>query len=463
MMQPREGLTRVVPFVHEGLGNSSYLVEVGPGEAALIDPDRSIHRYLVTAEELGLDVAAIFETHLHADFVTGSVEARAATGATIFLPIEASPAFPHGGLRAGEVVKFGEVEVAAIASPGHTPEHLSYLFGGVGPAILFSGGSLLVGGAARTDLIDPSMTDSLTRAQHRTLHRAFRDLPDDTVLMPTHGGGSFCSSGQGGSRTSTLGDERRTNALLRIEDEEEFASWFPTTFPAVPTYFTRMRAVNRSGPRLRRDIAPPAALDPDAFGKAIADGAIVVDVRSYGSFAGGHIPGALSDPFRPAFGVWLGWLAPESANLAFVIDDLASLADVVDESLLVGQENFTGWLEGGMDAWELSGRPVARLELVDAEEARALQRDGALAIDVREPDEFARGHVPRALSVPVGEVEAWAGEIPRDRPLIAYCGHGERSSSALSILERLGYGRLHNLDGGLGAWEGVHDEGEAGR
>jgi hydroxyacylglutathione hydrolase len=451
---------KVVSFVHEGLGNSSYLVEVAPGQAVLIDPDRSVGRYFVTAEELGVDVVAIFETHLHADFVTGSVEARAGTGATILLPVEATPAFPHRGLRAGELIEVGGVEVSTIASPGHTPEHLSYLFRGEGPAVLFSGGSLIVGGAARTDLIDPSMTDALTRAQHRTLRQAFRDLPDDTVLMPTHGGGSFCSSGPGESRTSTLGDERCTNGLLRIEDEDEFASWFPTTFPAVPSYFRRMRTVNRSGPRLRRDIAPPPTLEPDALEKTIADGALVVDVRPFESFARGHVPGALSDPFRPAFAVWLGWLAHEGSRLAFVVDERVSLADVVDEALLVGQENFAGWLEGGMEAWELSGRPIARFELVDVEEARVLLQDGAVAIDVREPDEFARGHMLGALSVPVGEVEARAEEIPRDRPLVAYCGHGERSSSALSILEHLGYERLHNLDGGFGAWEGVHDEAE---
>jgi len=355
---------KVVPFVHEGLGNSSFLIEVGREQAVLVDPDRSVDRYLRSADELDLRVVATFETHLHADFVTGSIEARAATGAPILLPAEASPAFPHRGLHAGELVEVGDVEVEVIASPGHTPEHQSYVFRGEGPAVLFSGGSMIVGGAARTDLIDPSVTEALTRAQYRTLREAFRDLPDDTVLLPTHGGGSFCSSGDGRSRTSTLGEERRTNALLRIEDEDGFAAWFPTTFPAVPRYFTRMRAINRSGPRLRRDVDPPRGLDPDGFDEAIADGALVVDVRSFESFARGHVAGALSDPLRPAFGVWLGWLAPASSTLAFVIDDEASLADVVDEALLVGHENFAGWLRGGMEAWERSGRTIARSELV---------------------------------------------------------------------------------------------------
>ena len=206
---------------------------MGARQAVLVDPDRSVARYLRAADDLSLHVVGLFETHLHADFLTGSIEARAATGATIFIPADASPAFTHRGLKPGEFVRVGEVAVEAIASPGHTPEHLSYAFHGEGPPVLFSGGSLIVGGAARTDLIHPSMTEALTRAQHRTLREAFRNLADDTILLPTHGGGSFCSTGDGRTRTSTLGEERRTNALLRIEDESEFAAWFPTTFPAV--------------------------------------------------------------------------------------------------------------------------------------------------------------------------------------------------------------------------------------
>jgi hydroxyacylglutathione hydrolase len=437
------------------MGSGTPLISSRWGQAVLVDPDRSVARYLRAADDLGLHVVGLFETHLHADFVTGSLEAQAATGATIFIPADASPAFTHRGLQPGEVVRVGEVAIEAIASPGHTPEHLSYAFHTEGPPVLFSGGSLIVGGAARTDLIDPSMTETLTRAQHRTLREAFRTLTDDAILHPTHGGGSFCSSGDGRTRTSTLGEERRTNALLRIEDEEEFAAWFPTTFPAVPSYFSRMRAINQSGPPLRRDVVSPPALEPGAFDRAIADGALVLDARPFGSFARGHIHGALSVPFRPVFAVWLGWLAPLESKLAFVIDDQISLADVVDEALLVGHENLVGWLQGGMAAWELSERPIVRSDVVGAEETRALLADGALAIDVRESDEYARGHVPGALNVPLGEIESRAGEIPRDASVVAYCGHGERSSSALSILERVGFERLHNLDGGFGAWKGL--------
>ncbi|MCH8850425.1 MAG: MBL fold metallo-hydrolase, partial [Chloroflexi bacterium] len=259
----------VVPFVHEGLGNSSYLVELGERKAALVDPDRDVGRYLQAAASRGWNIDAIFETHLHADFVSGAREAAKATGARILAPQAGGYAFPIEGVSAGDRVRFDGVELEAIASPGHTPEHLSYVIHTEGrPPWLFSGGSLIVGGAARTDLIAPEQTASLTRAQFRSVTEAFASLPDETLLFPTHGGGSFCSTGAGGERTSTLGRERATNPLLDWDDEGEFVRWFPTTFPATPAYFFRMRPINQRGPRLRESIAMPPALAPDEFERA---------------------------------------------------------------------------------------------------------------------------------------------------------------------------------------------------
>lgn len=187
-----ENMLEVIPFVREGLGNSSYLLRVGESEAALIDPDRCIDRYLETAASRGWRIGSIFETHIHADFVTGAPEAAHATGADVYLPREAQAKFPHTPVKPGQRVRLGSVMVEPIESPGHTPEHLSYLFGiGASPSVLFSGGSLIVGGASRTDLISEQMTEPLTRAQFRTLKTAFSSLPDETRLLPTHGAGSF--------------------------------------------------------------------------------------------------------------------------------------------------------------------------------------------------------------------------------------------------------------------------------
>ncbi len=442
----------VIPFVHEGLGNSSYLVGTGGGNALLIDPDRSIDRYLSAASARGWRISHVFETHLHADFVTGSLEVRAATDAEIFVPEAASVRFPHRPVKPGDLVSAGDATIANIASPGHTPEHCSYVLRADGNApALFSGGSLLVGGAARTDLISDDLTASLTRAQYRTITSAFRDLPDETLLLPTHGGGSFCSAGSGGGRTSTLGVERRTNPLLAHEDEEAFASWFPTTFPAAPRYFFRMRPINQAGPRLRHTVPDPHLLPPAEF-DALRKNAIVIDVRPQADFMAGHIPGAISNTFRDSFATWIGWLIPEDSRLLFVLGDVP-LQQVVDECLLVGYERFAGVLAGGMGAWKGAGLEDSGADLAGAIAVKQLLSEGALALDVREASEFSGGHIPGALHIPLGDLGRLAGKIPRERAVITYCGHGERSATALSLLKRLGFDRLTNFDGGMDAWE----------
>jgi rhodanese-related sulfurtransferase len=316
---------------------------------------------------------------------------------------------------------------------------------------LFSGGALIVGGAARTDLIAPEMTEPLTRDLHRTLQHAFESLPDETLLYPTHGGGSFCSTGAGGERVSTLAAERRQNPLLAIADEEEFVEWFPATFPAAPSYFFRMRAFNRQGPRLVREVPPPPALTPAEFDHERSR-SLIVDARDKEQYAAGHIPGVLSIPFRGDYALWLGWLAPPETPLLFVVDGV-SLSDVVDQTLLVGLESFAGWLDGGMEAWSAAGLPTATTGLVDAREARQALLVGALVLDVREPSEFEAGHIEDAVHVPLGQLAAMADALPKDRPVLAYCGHGERASTAVSLLERSGFDRILNLDGGIGAWK----------
>jgi rhodanese-related sulfurtransferase len=211
-----------------------------------------------------------------------------------------------------------------------------------------------------------------------------------------------------------------------------------------------MRPINQQGPRLRHEIASPPALPPDAFDEARRN-ALVVDVRSVEAYAAGHIPGSLSNAFRDSYATWLGWLAPPETSLLFVTDGLP-LERVVEESLLVGYERFAGWLEGGMEAWTAAGKAVDRSALVDAQEARKALLDGAAVIDVREPDEFASGHIEGALHAPLGTLEASLDKMPNDRPIVAYCGQSERAASAISILERAGFKPLLNLNGGFDAW-----------
>lgn len=441
---------KIIPFVHEGLGNSSYLVHVGDGHALLVDPDRSANRYFAAADVHGWRIETVLETHLHADFVSGAHELAAAIGAKLLLPRDANVRLPHQPVDAKTRITLGGIEVEAVGSPGHTPEHLSYVLrSAAGPPALFSGGSLIVGGAARTDLIAPDATEWLTRAQFQTLTNGFADLPDETALYPTHGGGSFCSTGGGRERVSTLGHERATNPLLGMTDEDEFVGWFPTTFAAAPAYYFRMRSFNAGGPRLRRDIHMPAPMTPDDFALAAGQG-LIIDTRQVEEYSAGHIEHSLHIEFRDSFAVWLGWLAPAEARLFFVAEP-ETLDDVITEALLVGFEHFGGWLDGGVDAWRASGRPLASTRFVHGDAARSFIADGAAVIDVRETNEFGAGHAPTARNVPLGSLRNESLEGNQNDTVVVYCGHGERSSTAASLLERAGHTRIINVRGGFDA------------
>lgn len=445
-------------FRDHGLGNGSYLVRVADGRAVLLDPDRRTRRYLAAAEQRSLEIVAVLETHLHADFVSGALEIRAETGAEVYEPAEAGVSFPHRPVEGGETFSLGEVEVDALATPGHAPEHLAYVFRHPGDAapVLFSGGALIVGGAARTDLSGPELTEHLTRHAYETLQHAFADLPGETPLMPTHGSGSFCSTGSGTEHTSTLGEERATNPLLSMSDHTFLESW-PATFPRTPAYFSRMREVNWAGPRLRTDIEMPRPLAPKAFADAASDpGSVVVDVRDPGSYAEAHGEGALAIPFRDSFPTWLGWLVPADARLLLVLGD-DPLDDVIDACALVGFERFVGYLDGGIEAWREAGLSVRSLPAIGAEDTVPWLQMGAQPLDVREPDELERGTIAGAVSVPLGDLPQAAGTLPTGRPLLVYCASGLRSTTAASLLERAGVGPVVNLRGGYGAWQ------EAGR
>jgi rhodanese-related sulfurtransferase len=250
---------------------------------------------------------------------------------------------------------------------------------------------------------------------------------------------------------STLGEERAHNPLLALEDEEEFVRWFPSTFPAAPSYFYRTRPINQAGPRLRREIVPPPPLFPGQF-DLMRQNALVIDVRPMVDYAEMHIPGSLSNALRGVYATWLGWLVPRETPLLFVTGEVP-LDRVIDESLLVGHEHFAGWLAGDMEAWTANGGPVQQAELVDARQSRKVLLEGAACLDVRERREFEAGHIESSIHIPLGVLEAHLDRLPKDRPILVYCGHGERSATGLSLLERAGFGPLLNLNGGIGAWK----------
>src|SRR5688572_5675630 len=291
-----------VAFVDDGLGNSSYLVDLGDGRALVVDPARHPAGYLAEADRRGLSIAFAVETHLHADFVSGARE-LGALGAALLVPRAGGHEFPVRGLDDGEEVDLGGLTLRALATPGHTPEHLAYLLSdGPTPIALFSGGSLLVDAFARTDLIHPAETEPLARALWRSVHERILTLPDELPVYPTHGAGSFCSSPAGNERTTTVGRERRANPLLAAPDEDAFVKQLLDSFGTHPPYFLRLRHVNRRGPRLHGPAAPVLPLvRADEVARLQAAGAWVVDARPIEAFGRGHVPGSVSIALRPQF------------------------------------------------------------------------------------------------------------------------------------------------------------------
>jgi glyoxylase-like metal-dependent hydrolase (beta-lactamase superfamily II)/rhodanese-related sulfurtransferase len=333
----------IITFVDEGLGNASHLIDLDDGRALVVDPTRDVNGYEALAERRGLTLAYSLETHLHADFVSGSRE-LAELGATVLAPREGGLAFPHRGLDHADELDLGGLTLRAIGTPGHTPEHLAYvLLDGPQPLALFSGGALLVGGVARTDLISPADTVPLARRLHRALQDWILTLPDPLAVYPTHGSGSFCSTDGGRERTTTIGHERETNRFLMETDEVAFVRRLSDGLGTYPGYFLRLREVNRRGPTVY-GAKPPALrrLTPDEVQTQMRRGSAVVDVRPIEAFAEGHIVGALSIAFRPAFASWLGSLVAPEQPLVFVADDGQDRSDLVRDCLKIGYEQLAG-------------------------------------------------------------------------------------------------------------------------
>ena len=436
-------------MVDEGLGNSSYLVDLGDGRGLLIDPARDVAPYLAMAERRGLRLSFTAETHLHADFVSGSAE-LAARGAQVLAPGAAELQLPHRPLRDGDEIDFGGLRLRALATPGHTPEHIAYLMlDGEQPVALFSGGSLLVGAMARTDLISPDRTEELARALWRSIHERILTLPDDLPVYPTHGAGSFCSAIGSTERVTTIGKEKATNAFLAAPSEDAFVEHFLAGLGSFPSYFLRLRDVNRQGPHVYGKTPTLTPLSPQQVATHHRNGNWIVDARSIYAFSEGHIPGSLSNALRGQFASWLGWLIPEGSTLVFVLDEDQDRDELVRQCLKVGYHRFAGELAGGMEAWRRAGFPEARVPLIGCAEVE--NRGATPLLDVRQRAEWVAGHIAGARHVELGSL-ARTQDIPGD-PLMITCGHGERAMSAASLLEGAGHRDLSVLDGGVQLWE----------
>ena len=437
---------RVHPLHDDALANTSYLVDVGDGQAIAIDPPRDVDAHVALAARLGLSLVATFDTHVHADYISGATE-LIALGVDAFVPRGASPTWEHRPVEDDQRITIGEAVFRAIATPGHTPEHTAYLLEVDGqPHAVFSGGSLILGGAARTDLLGDDRTEELARAQFHSLRR-LAALPFDTALHPTHGAGSFCLAAATTNANPTIGSERATNPLLALSDEDDFVRALRAGFGSFPTYYRHLQALNESGPPPLAALGAPPLLSPQEAATQVARGAWLIDARPVHEWATAHPKGAVSNELRPAFASWLGWIVPFGASIVLLVDE-QERDEATRLAHRIGYDDLA-FLDGGIAAWRGAGLPLASIDEVAPSEALDRQREGATLLDVRQDAELPTLRIPGAAHLELGDIIA--GATPSTTDVITFCGHGERSASAASLLERRGI-RVENLAGGTAAW-----------
>jgi hydroxyacylglutathione hydrolase len=451
-------------FYLESLGHASYLVgDEATGRALVLDPRRDVDVYFDAARSKGLRLVHAIDTHGHNDYLSGIIDLTVRQDLELLGYADAGLGYAHRAVKDGEVIELGDVAFEILHTPGHTPEHVSLLVydrsSGAEPTIMLSGGALLVGDLARPDLLGGAeeAKDAAVTFCHTLQEKILWRLDDHIEVFPTHVAGSLCGGNIGSRLSTTLGYERKTNAILaRVSSSDEFVDECIRldNLPAVPPYWRRMRAQNLAGPAALGVLREPPALPPGDVEGAFTDDVFVVDTRSAEGFAGGHIPGAVNVILNPTFPTWAGTVLPDGARVLLVLEDPTELWEATWGLLRIGYDLPIGWLAGGMSGWRSSGRPVQSLNQMTVHELKEKAASGEVrVVDVRQPAEWAAGRIPGAEFVTGADVPERAAHLPDDKPVVFVCGSGNRSSVAASYLMRLGRDDVYNVIGGMGAWK----------
>jgi hydroxyacylglutathione hydrolase len=445
----------IEPFVDTGLGNSAYLIgSHDTKQGILIDPLRDVDRYLHTASQLGLTLTHILDTHLHADFVSGNREIAHQTGAVIGASAEAKVGFDHQPLDEDSVIDLGAFQLRVMTTPGHTPEHISFLLvepDGKTPSALFSGGALIVGGAARTDLLTPELTRPLASQLFHTIHDKLLKLSDEVNVFPTHGAGSFCVAPVSSERTSTIGNERRTNALALAKNEDEFIKRSLAGLPLYPTYYKYMREINQRGAKILGGVPVLKPLSASEVKSLMDEGVVVLDVRHQKAFGAGHIPNSFGIRVNAPLIVWAGWVIPFGSRIILLGKNADERAEATRQLVRIGYDDIVGYLEGGIEAWARE-YPVETVRSFSSKELREQIKD-VTVIDVRRQSEWDSGHIAGAIHFEGGRIPWEELPFPKDKPLAIQCASGNRSMVAISVLKRRGYQNVIQVDGGINKWK----------
>lgn len=450
-------------FHVESLGHASYLLgSEETGEAFVLDIQRDVEPYLKESRAQGMTIAYALETHQHNDYVTGIRELAQRIPLQCLAGQHAKLGYDARPMADGERLTMGEIDFHILHTPGHTPEHISVLVTdrsrGKEPVLLLSGGALLVGDVARPDLLGGTEEAAHhAEVMCKMLQEKILPLPDYVEVYPTHVSGSLCGGNIGSRLSTTIGYERRMNSLLaNMDNKDHFVKQCLDLkhLPGVPPYWPRMRKMNTEGPPLLGTLSEPPALTPDQFGRQQQNGGVVVDCRQAEGFTA-HIPGALNVGLGSSFATWAGTVIPADSRVLLVLDNPADLWEACWQLLRIGYPTPAGWLAGGMFAWRTAAKPLQILEqwtVFDLEQQ--LQDNKKLVVlDVRQPGEWAAGHIDRAQFVTGSALPQRLEEIPRDRQVAVICGSGYRSSVSAAFLQYHGYKKVVNVLGGMSAWK----------
>jgi hydroxyacylglutathione hydrolase len=438
------------------LAHASYLL-ASEGEAVVVDPQRDVEVYLKAAAEHGVTIRHIFETHLHADFVSGHRELAARTGATIYMGAHAGAAFPHVAVSDGFALKFGKASIRVLETPGHTRESICLVVTDAEKSdtawAVLTGDTLFIGDVGRPDLSPRHTPAQLAGLLYDSLHNKLMTLADTVLVYPAHGAGSLCGKNMRAERSSTIGTERLTNYALQIKSREEFVTQLTSNLPARPEYFLKDAEINRTGAAALSELPELRAVPPLELKSMLSAGEIALDVRTNEEFAAGHVPGSVNIALGGQFASWAGTVLGLSAHPVLIAASNEQLEEARLRLTRVGIEVLDGYLDGGVAAWKQAGLPVATISQMNVAELEAQLRSHQVQVlDVRREPEWDAGHIEGANWWPLDNFRVSPPEIDHDAPIAVHCKGGYRSMIASSLLQRAGFKQVINVVGGFDAW-----------
>jgi hydroxyacylglutathione hydrolase len=439
------------------LAHASYML-ASEGEAVVVDPQRDVDIYLKAAEEHGAKIRHIFETHLHADFVSGHQELAARTGAKIYIGARAGATFPHVDVQDGFQLRVGKLRVQTVETPGHTPEGICLVISdeekSSAPWAVLTGDTLFIGDVGRPDLSKTHTPKELAGLLYDSLHNKLLKLPDEVLVYPAHGPGSLCGRNMRAERSSTIVTERLTNYALQIKSREEFVHQLTANLPARPEYFLQDAEINRGGAPALADLPPLPPISAAELKSMLDEGVIALDVRAGDQFAAGHVPGSVNIALSGQFASWAGTVLGLGSRPLLIADSSEQLSEARLRLARVGIENVRGHLNGGVPAWNQAGFELAELPQITAQILNERMRDRvSQVLDVRREPEWQTGHLEGAVWWPLDNFKVSPPEIDRDAPIAVHCKSGYRSMIACSLLQRAGFKNITNVIGGFDAWQ----------